>query len=107
MASPSPETRHRKQRRTWPQRLTIVAVCVAAFACFTAAGALAGGQWVLSQRKLAPLAQTTSQRSGASQLDVVVPDPSIAAAPERRPGWFGPSSQTRGPHAGQLLLSEG
>jgi LCP family protein required for cell wall assembly len=82
MASPSPETRHRKQRRTWPQRLTIVAVCVAAFACFTAAGALAGGQWVLSQRKLAPLAQTTSQRSGASQLDVVVPDPSTAAAPE-------------------------
>ena len=65
MAPPSPETR-RKQRRTWPQRLTIVVVCIAAFACFTAAGVLAGGQWVLSQRKLAPLAQTTSQRAGAN-----------------------------------------
>src|SRR5580765_80970 len=79
MASPSPE-KPRKQRRTWPQRLTIVVVCIAAFACFTAAGVLAGGQWVLSQRKLAPLAETTSQRSGATQLDVVAPDPSSAAA---------------------------
>jgi LCP family protein required for cell wall assembly len=81
MAPPSPETR-RKQRRTWPQRLTIVVVCIAAFACFTAAGVLAGGQWVLSQRKLAPLAQTTSQRAGANALDVVVPDPTSGAATE-------------------------
>ena len=81
MASPSPE-KPRKQRRTWPQRLTIFAVCIAAFSCFTAAGVLAGGQWVLSQRKLAPLAQTTSQRAGANQLDIVVPDPTTGAASE-------------------------
>ena len=70
MASPP----KRKQRRTWPQRLTLVVVVVAAFACFAAAGALAGGQWVLSQRKLAPLTQPSSQRGGASNPQVVVPD---------------------------------
>jgi LCP family protein required for cell wall assembly len=74
MASPSPE-KPRKQRRTWPQRLTIFA----AFACFAAAGVLAGGQWVLSQRQLAPLADTTSQRDGATQLEIVVPDPTSSA----------------------------
>jgi LCP family protein required for cell wall assembly len=79
MEPPSPETR-RKQRRTWPQRLTIFVVCIAAFACFAAAGVLAAGQWVLSQRQLAPLAQTTSQRSGANELDVVVPDESSSVA---------------------------
>src|SRR3954452_24280242 len=73
MASPSPE-KPPKQRRTWPQRLTIVAVFVAAFGCFTAAGVLAGGQWVLSQRKLAPLAETTNQRNGASAAGIVVPE---------------------------------
>ena len=81
MASPSPE-QPPQQRRTWPQRLTIFVVCIAAFACFTAAGVLAGGQWVLSQRNLAPLAQTTSERSGANQLDVVGPDTTVGAASE-------------------------
>jgi LCP family protein required for cell wall assembly len=79
MAPPSPE-KPRKQRRTWPQRLTIFAVVIAAFACFTAAGALAGGQWVLSQRKLAPLAETATQGNGADTPSVVVPDPSTGAA---------------------------
>ncbi len=79
MASPSPE-KQRKQRRTWPQRLTIFAIVVGAFACFTAAGALAGGQWVLSQRKLAPLADTATQHVGANSPGVVVPDPSTSAA---------------------------
>ena len=41
-----------KQRRTWPQRLTLVAVMVSAVACFATAGVLATGNWVLSQRKL-------------------------------------------------------
>ena len=79
MASPSPEKR-RKQRRTWPQRLTVVGVFVAAFACFVAAGVLAGGQWVLSQRKLAPLAETTTQGNGARSPGIVVPDLSTSAA---------------------------
>src|SRR3954451_10478469 len=79
MASPSPD-KPPKQRRTWPQRLTIVAVFVAAFACFTAAGVLAGGQWVLSQRKLAPLADTTTQRRGGESPGIIVPDLSTSAA---------------------------
>jgi LCP family protein required for cell wall assembly len=79
MASPSPE-KPRKQRRTWPQRLTIVAVLVAAFACFTAAGVLAGGQWVLSQRKLAPLAEIPTQRGGDQSPGIIVPDASTSAA---------------------------
>src|SRR5262245_12711358 len=82
MAPPSPETRRRKPHRTWPQRLTILVVFVAAFACFTAAGVLAAGQWVLSQRQFAPLADTTSQRSGASDADIVMPDPTSSATAE-------------------------
>lgn len=70
-SDPSPP---RKQRRTWPQRLTLLAVSFGAFVCFAAAGTLTAGQWVLSQRNLAPLAEPTSQRSGASNPDVVVPD---------------------------------
>jgi LCP family protein required for cell wall assembly len=79
MAESSPE-KPRKQRRTWPQRLTIFTVVIGAFACFTAAGVIAGGQWVLSQRKLAPLAETTTQRNGASPAGVVVPDLSSSAS---------------------------
>src|SRR3954454_7280121 len=79
MASPSPD-KPPKQRRTWPQRLTIIGVFVAAFACFTAAGVLAGGQWVLSQRKLAPLADTTTQRGGAESPGIIVPDLSTSTA---------------------------
>jgi LCP family protein required for cell wall assembly len=72
---PSPAPDRRKQRRTWPQRLTLVMVVTAAVACFAAAGSIAAGQWVLSQRNLAPLAETTSEGLGASDPDVVVPDP--------------------------------
>src|SRR4051794_9406141 len=79
MDSP-PAPKRRKQRRTWPQRLTIVAVGIAAFACFVAAGALAGGQWVLSQRNLTPLAETTSRRSGASDPRIVVPEPTSSGS---------------------------
>src|SRR5688500_2022314 len=82
MPEPSSETRRRKPHRTWPQRLTTRGVCLAALACFVAACVLAGGQWVLSQRKFAPLAQTTTQRSGANDLEVVAPDPTSGAAPD-------------------------
>src|SRR4030095_6388617 len=40
------------------------------------------GQWVLSQRKFAPLAQTTTQRAGASDPQVVIPEPSTASTSE-------------------------
>ena len=42
----------RKPRRTWPQRLTFLAVVLAALACFATAAGLGAGQWVLSQRQL-------------------------------------------------------
>ncbi len=77
--TPPATPERRKQHRTWPQRLTLVVVAVAAVACFAAAGTIAAGQWVLSQRNLAPLAETTSERSGASDPDVVLPDPTTGA----------------------------
>jgi LCP family protein required for cell wall assembly len=58
-------------RRTWPQRLTVVAVVVTAFACFGAAGALAFGQWVLSDRQLVTLADPSSQ-FGEAQAPIVI-----------------------------------
>lgn len=63
-----------KQHRTWPQRLTLLAVCVGAFACFSAAGAIAAGQWVLSQRNLVTLGPAGTPDRAASVPDVVVPD---------------------------------
>ena len=84
MAEPTPD-KPRKPRRTWPQRLTIFAIVIAAFACFAAAGTLAGGQWVLSQRKLAPLAETTTQRDGANTPGIVVPELSTGATADDAP----------------------
>jgi LCP family protein required for cell wall assembly len=70
-----PDDRPRRSlRRTWPQRLTLVTVIVAAFACFSTAVALGAGQWVLSQRNLALLEKPESAPSGASNPEVVVPD---------------------------------
>ena len=61
-------------RRTWPQRLTIALVVVAALACFLAAGGLALGQWVLSDRQLVSIVGPSSGFSGADAApDVVVP----------------------------------
>jgi LCP family protein required for cell wall assembly len=47
------EPRH--PRRTWPQRLTIAGVLALAFTSFLAAGVLAAGQWVISNRSLVVL----------------------------------------------------
>lgn len=49
-----------KQRRTWPQRLTLGLVVIVAIACFGTAAGLATGQWVLSQRNLVALDDPTS-----------------------------------------------
>ncbi len=79
----------RKPHRTWPQRLTLLAICVGAFACFTAAGAIGAGQWVLSQRNLVALPDIETPRNGASNPDVVVPDlagdPGATTAPTTAP----------------------
>ena len=50
----STTTRRRRRRRTWPQRLSIAAIVLAAFGCFAAAGAIYAGQQVLEDRKLSP-----------------------------------------------------
>jgi LCP family protein required for cell wall assembly len=62
-------------RRTWPQRLTFVAVILASLACFATAAGLAAGQWVLSQRQLVdiePVDSATLNASGGGP-DIVLP----------------------------------
>lgn len=66
-------------RRSWAQRLTIVAVLLGAIACFAAAGTIAAGQWVLSQRNLVTLAEPTIERR-ITDPDIVVPSGSGAPA---------------------------
>lgn len=61
-----------KVRRTWPQRLTFVAVILASLACFATAAGLATGQWVLSQRQLVEL-----DPSDAAALDAAAEGPTV------------------------------
>ncbi len=51
-AETDPPSPARRTRRTWPQRLTIVAAVLGALASFTAAAALYGGQRVVEDRNL-------------------------------------------------------
>lgn len=60
-------------RRTWPQRLTVVLVVVTALACFAAAGALALGQWVISDRQLVSIVGPSSDFSEGGAPEVVLP----------------------------------
>ncbi len=66
-------------RRSWAQRLAIVAVVLSAITCFTAAGAIAAGQWVLSQRNLVTLAEPTNERR-VTDPDIVIPSGTGAPA---------------------------
>ena len=61
-----------KQRRTWPQRLTLALVVIVAIACFGTAAGLATGQWVLSQRNLVTLDEPTSSHDAAAP-SVILP----------------------------------
>lgn len=72
-----------QSRRTWPQRLTFVFVLVVAFACFATAGALAAGQWVLSQRNLVVIDESAEVFvPSASETPVVMPgDTTTTLAP--------------------------
>jgi LCP family protein required for cell wall assembly len=99
MTAPDDDRPRRSLRRTWPQRLTLFAVIVAAFACFSTAAALGAGQWVLSQRNLAELGATESPSRGASNPQIVVPDGSATGSTV--PGQPVPSS-TNAP----LVLAE-
>lgn len=61
-------------RRTWPQRLALVFLVVAALACFATAAGLAFGQWVLADRQLVALDDPTSEFAGPDgEAAVVVP----------------------------------
>lgn len=60
-AAPAP----RRLRRTWPQRLTLGLVLIAAIACFVTAGGLAFGQWVLSDRRLVTIVAPSSGFTGS------------------------------------------
>ena len=60
-ATPPPPT---KLRRSWPQRLTVAVLILTAVACFAAAGGLALGQWVLSDRQLVSIIGPSSDFSG-------------------------------------------
>jgi LCP family protein required for cell wall assembly len=66
---------HQELRRSWPQRLTFVFVLVCAFAAFAAAGTLAFGQWVLSQRNLIVVDESQENY-----------EPAAAQTPVRMPG---------------------
>lgn len=61
------------RRRTWPQRLTLTAVGIAAMACFATATSLAAGQWVLSQRQLIVIAEQTIEPELDGPAGVIVP----------------------------------
>lgn len=63
----------KQARRTWPQRLTLTFVIIVAIACFAAAGVLASGQWVLSQRQLVAIDAPTTDAGQADGPVVVVP----------------------------------
>src|SRR5690606_34925566 len=72
-----------RARRTWPQRLTLTPVINVAIAYFGAAGVLASGQWVLSQRRLVTLDAPTGEAGEAGLPEVVVPGgPTTTAAPQ-------------------------
>jgi LCP family protein required for cell wall assembly len=76
---------HVSARRTWPQRLTIAATVTVAVSCFLAAGALAAGQWVLSNRNLVVLDDDTVAQATPPPA-VVVPGATTPATEPAAPG---------------------
>jgi LCP family protein required for cell wall assembly len=81
-------TSGRKIPRTWPQRLTILAVFAMAFGSFGAAGALYAGQRVIEDRNIAPAIVDPSQAT----LPARPADPDVEVAePEAPPETFPPA----------------
>ncbi len=74
-------------RRTWPQRLTFVFVLLCAVSCFATAGALAVGQWVISQRNLV-VVQDASEAFDvdAGSTDVLLPGQTTTTLAALEPG---------------------
>jgi LCP family protein required for cell wall assembly len=94
--------------RTWPQRLTFVFVLMTAFACFATAGALAFGQWILSNRNLVVVADSTESFSPeAATTDVIMPGDTTTTAATIAPGETTTSTtiQLVEPDAANFLLT--
>jgi len=91
-------------RRTWPQRLTIVAVFLLAIGSFGAAGALYAGQRVIENRNLAPTLVDPSS-SATTTLPALPPtgtvDP-VAPVPETAPPATFPDAE---PDAKNFLVT--
>ena len=85
---PAPSAR---TKRTWPQRLTIVAAFVLAIGSFGAAGALYAGQRIIEDRNIAPAiidpsrATTVPAPTASTASSPDDAEPAEAAAPETAP----------------------
>ncbi|HSP27383.1 MAG TPA: LCP family protein [Ilumatobacteraceae bacterium] len=97
-ANESP-TSAKKLPRTWPQRLTIVAVFAMAIGSFGAAGALYAGQRVVEDRNIAPAIVDPSQAAPPEQSPSG--DENVTADPEAPPETFPPAE----PDAKNFLIT--
>lgn len=95
-----------KPRRTWPQRLTFIAVVVAALACFATAAGLATGQWVLSQRKLIVIDDVDPDAIAASAdgPTVVLPGVTVTIPAPVEPGASTTTIPLAEPDAANFLV---
>lgn len=95
-----------KPRRTWPQRLTFVAVILASIACFATAAGLAAGQWVLSQRQLVdidPVDPSALDAAGQGPT-VVMPGDTTTLPATAEPGATTTTIQLAEPEAANFLV---
>ncbi len=96
----------RKTRRTWPQRLTFVAVVVAALACFATAAGLGAGQWVLSQRQLVDIdpVDPSSLEAAGDAPTVVMPGDTTTLPAGTEPGATTTTIALAEPEAANFLV---
>lgn len=96
----------KKLRRTWPQRLTFVAVILASFACFATAAGLAAGQWVLSQRRLVDIQSVDPSQVEAAGGDplVLLPGATTTLPAGQDPGTPTTTIQLAEPDAANFLV---
>jgi LCP family protein required for cell wall assembly len=88
-----------RPRRTWPQRLTIVAVFALALGSFGAAGGLYAGQRVIEDRNIAPPIIDPSQ---VTTIAPVADQPTAATTPETAPPETFPPAE---PDAKNFLIT--
>ncbi len=98
-------TSAKRTPRTWPQRLTIVAVFLMALGSFGAAGALYAGQRVIEDRNISPAivdpAQATTVPNPPADADDEPAEPAEPAGSEAPPETFPPAE----PDAKNFLIT--